>query len=138
MNRLLRVGVLILLTAGVGCSGPSDPPPTDTGARAAAHGFADAVVRRDWPAAQALLAPDGRPAWSPAEFARRGEGYRQKFGFEPTAAHLRTLEERGGEATARLDYSGNAAGRHHYKETLTLRRRDSVWGVVLPARFGQR
>ncbi len=139
MTHLVRFAVLTLLTAGIGCGGNSDPTPTDTGARGAVRSFADAVVRRDWPAAQALLAPDAaRPAWSPTEFARRGEAYRQKFGFEPTAAHVRTLEERGDEATARLDYSGNATGRHHFKETLTLRRRDGVWGVVVPARFGQR
>ncbi len=137
MTQLARAGVLTLVICVVaGCGGSSDPAPTDTGARDAVRAFADAVVRRDWPAAQALLAPDSRPAWSPAEFARRGEAYRQRFGFEPTATHLRTVEERGDDATAHLDYSGSGTGRHHFKETLTLRRRDGAWGVVVPARFG--
>ena len=139
MTHHLGVGVLALLVAGTGgCGGSSEPTPTDTGAREAVRAFADAVVRRDWPAAQASAAPDARQAWPPAEFARRGEAYRQRFGFEPTAAHVRTLEERGDDATAHFEYSGNAAGRHHVKETLTLCRRDGKWGVVVPARFGLR
>jgi len=136
---LLRATMLAaLLGAVAGCGGPADPTPTDTGARDAVRTYADAVVRHDWPAAYAVLTPEARKAWTPAEFARRADAYRQKFGFEPTAAHLRTAEERGDEATARLDFSGSAPGRHHFKETLTLRCRDGVWGVALPARFGQR
>ena len=139
MSQPLRVAILTLLVAAVaGCGSPPEAAPTDTGARDAVRSYADAVVRRDWPSAYALLAPESRKAWPAAEFARRGEAHRQKFGFEPTAAHVRTIEERGGEATARLDYSGSAAGRHHFKDTLTLRRRDGVWGVVPPSRFGQR
>ena len=128
----------LFLAVVAGCGGPPEPGPADTGARDAVRAYADAVVRRDWPAAYALLAPEARTAWPPAEFARRGDAYRQKFGFDPTAAHVRTCEERGDDATARLDFSGPAAGRHHFKETLTLRRRDGVWGVALPAHFGQR
>ena len=138
-TRFLRTTVLPLLIAVVaGCSGPTEPGPTDTGARDAVRAYADAVVRRDWPAAHARLAPEARTAWPPAEFARRGDAYRQKFGFDPTAVHVRTCEERGDDATARIDFAGTAAGRHHFKETLTLRRTGGTWGVVLPARFGQR
>ena len=129
---------LLVVVVVAGCGGPPEPGPTDTGAREAVRAYADAVVRHDWPAGYALLAPEARKAWPPAEFARRGDAYRQKFGFDPTAAHVRTCEERGDDATARLDFSGTAADRHHFKETLTLRRRDGAWGVVLPARFGQR
>ena len=137
MTQPVRAGVsALLILAAAGCGGPADPAPVDTGARQAVHRYADAVVRRDWPAAYAALTPEARSAWTPAEFARRADAYRQKLGFEPTVAHLRTAEERGDEATARLDFSGSAAGRHHFKETLTLRRRDGKWGVVLPARFG--
>ena len=139
MTTRFRTAVLpLFLTVVAGCGGPPEPGPPDTGARDAVRAYADAVVRPDWPAAYALLAPTAHKVWPPAEFARRGDAYRHKFGFDPTAAHVRTCEERGDDATARIDFAGTAAGRHHFKETLTLRRRDGTWGVVPPTRFGQR
>jgi len=96
------------------------------------------VTRRDWPAAYARVSPEARKAWPLAEFARRGDAHRLKFGFEPAGVHVRTCEERGDEATARIDDSGSAAGRHHFKDAVVLRRLDGGWRVALPVRFGQR
>lgn len=126
-----------LLLAVAGCGPAADPGPPDTGAREAARGFYRAVVQRDWARAYAALDPGSRKGCSEGEFVRRGEAYRRHLGFDPTEVRVPTCAERGDEATARVELTGPGAGRHHFKDAVTLRRHDGRWRVVLPPRFGK-
>jgi hypothetical protein len=95
-------------------------------------------VDQDWPAAYAALHADGRKRLSAEQFAGLARQYRRGVGFEPTAAHVRSCEERGDEAVAHVTLTGQAAGhRRFHKDAVTLRRGAGGWGVVLPPRFGQ-
>ena len=137
MSRTTRLAAGLLLVAGCGRS--SEPAPLDTGARDAVRGFYDSLIQKDWPGAYARLHPDSTKALAATEFHRRAEAYRAKLGFEPARVAVRTCEEHGDEATARVDLSGPGGGsRHHYEDNLFLRRHDGQWRVLLPARFGQK
>jgi hypothetical protein len=137
VSRPVRLAAALLLGA-VGCGRPAEPAPPDTGAKDAARGYFDAVIRRDWPAAYAGLHPDTTKSLPAADFARRAEAYRRQLGFEPTAVHLRTCEENGDRATARVELTGSGSGRHRYKDAVTLRNEGGKWLLVLPPRFGLR
>jgi hypothetical protein len=136
MRSIPRLGLVLLPLAFAGCGRSSDPPPPDTGAREAVRGFYQAVIRRDWTGAYSLLHPDTTKAWSPSEFSRRADAYRGKLGFDPARVAVRTCDEHGEEATARVSLSGPGGGRHTYEDTLFLRRHAGEWRVVLPPRFG--
>jgi hypothetical protein len=110
------------------------PPPSE----AAALRFFAALKDQDWPAAYAALSADGRKQVTPEEFTRRARRYREGLGFEPTAAHVRSCEERGDEALAHVSLTGQSGGHQRFhKDAVTLRRGPDGWGVVLPPRFGQ-
>jgi hypothetical protein len=138
MKTVLRLGPVLLILAVAGCGRSSEPSTPDTGSREAVRGFYDALIRRDWPGAYALLHPDAAKGLSAQEFSRRAEAYRGKLGFDPTRVAVRTCEEHGDEATARISLSGPGGSRHAYGDNLFLRRHDGQWRVILPARFGQR
>jgi hypothetical protein len=124
----------LLLAAG--CGGTAAPPPS--AAAAVAQRFFTALKDQDWPGAYAALHADGRKRLALEEFTRRAQRYRNAIGFEPTAAHVRSCEERGDEAVAHVSLTGQAGGRQRFhKEAVTLRRGPEGWGVVLPPRFGQ-
>jgi hypothetical protein len=126
---------LLLLS---GC-GPTTPTAADTGARAAAQGYFDALVRQDWGAAYETLDPAVRARWRAEEFTRRVTQYRRGLGFEPEKVAVRSCEERGDEATAHVVISGQAAGKaRRFSDAVTLRRTGTGWTVVPPERFGQR
>ncbi len=131
----MRVAIFLALLAA-GCGGPAAEPRADTGARAAARGFFEAVAKQDWAAGYAALYPDGRKGVSEADFARRGAAYRRKLGFEPATVRVPVCEERGDAATARVELSGPGGAKHHYKDAVTLTRDGAGWRVVLPAKFG--
>jgi hypothetical protein len=120
-----------------GCGGDAEPAP-GTGAREAARGYYEALVRRDWAAARAALHFDSRARCGPEEFARRAGAYRQRIGFEPQEVRLRSCEEQGGQAIAHVVLTGHAGGKQRsFRDAVTLRKVGSGWGVVLPPRFGQ-
>jgi hypothetical protein len=111
-------GILVLLlAAAIGCS--SKPPPMDTGARAAALGYYEALLRQDWSGAYQTLHPDSRSRYSLAQFTRLARTYRQDLGFEPEYVQVRSWQERGEEATVHVVLSGRTATQERrYKETL--------------------
>ena len=136
MRRLVHRALLASLwLAALGCmQTPSSP---DTGARAAAGAFYDALLQQDWARAYDQLHADCRGRWSRDQFTRRARTYRQALGFEPAAVHLRTCEEQGETATVRVSWSGSAAGRPRvFKDAVVLRRDATGWGVMLPKQFG--
>ena len=127
---------LAVLAAVLGC-GKSAAPPADTGSAGAAREYGEAVCRRDWPRAYALLHPDSRRRYSAEQFARLAATYRQGIGFEPEKVQLWNCEERDAEATARVVFRGRAASQgRRYNEAVTLQRSDDGWQVVLPLNFG--
>lgn len=138
MKSILRLGPVLLFVAVAGCGRSSEPATQDTGSRESVRGFYDAIIRRDWQGAYTLLHPDAAKGVSAQEFSRRAEAYRGKLGFDPTRVAVRTCEEHGDDATARVALSGPGGSRHTYEDNLFLRRQDGQWRVVLPSRFGQR
>ena len=131
--RCCALGWLLL---AAGCGGTAAPPPSES--QAVALRFLTALKDQDWPVAYAALQPDGRTRLTPAQFAERARRYRQGLGFEPTAAHVRSCEERGDEAVAHVTLTGQSNGHQRFhKDAVTLRRGADGWGVVLPPRFGQ-
>jgi hypothetical protein len=121
----------------MGCGGPQPTAP-HTGAEEAARDYFEAIQRRDWGGAYALLHPDSRKRWNADGFARAAEAYRRGLGFEPAAVHVRSCEEQGDEAKVHVVFEGHAAGKvKQFKDAAELRRSASGWGVVLPQRFGR-
>lgn len=129
----------ILMSIGLAAFGCMQAPSSrDTGARAAARAFYDALLQQDWTRAYDQLHADCRSRWSRDQFTRRAQTYRQALGFEPAAVHLRACEEQGETATVRVAWSGSAAGRpREFKDAVVLRRSATSWGVILPKQFGQ-
>ena len=126
--------VLLAGFAAGGCRKKADPGPPDTGAKSAARAFYDALLRRDDAAARAVVDPEP----TADAFGPLAEGYRAKLGFGPTAVHVLACEEHGDDATAHVELTGPAAGRHRYKDAITHRSVAGGWRVVLPPTFGTR
>src|SRR5579883_3513646 len=91
------VAVMVALAAG-GCGREAAPAVSE--ARLAVRSYYVAVVRGDWPAAYALLAPEVQTRLGADDFAALGKTYRAGFGFEPAAVEVRSCDEHGEEATA--------------------------------------
>jgi hypothetical protein len=129
-------GWLLPAALAAGCGGKAAPPPSE--AAATALRFFTALKDQDWPAAYAALHSDGRKRVTLAEFTERARRYRQGLGFEPTAGHVRSCDERGDEAVAHVSLTGQSGGHQRFhKDAVALRRGPEGWGVVLPPRFGQ-
>lgn len=129
----------LLLLAGVaGCSA-APAPPAGTGAKEAAQGYYEALLRRDWQQAYAALHPDSQRRCTQEQFARLGETYRRNLGFDPEAVHVRACEEQGTEAIAHVVLTGRgAAKQQHYRDGIVLRQNAGSWRVVLPQNFGRK
>jgi hypothetical protein len=138
-KRAGRIGHWVLLATGLvaGC-GPASATLPDTGARAVAQGYVEALRYRDWPRAYAALHPDSRSRYSAEQFARLAAQYRSGLGLEPEEVHVRSCEEQETRAVAHVVFTGRGGSRHRpAKDTLLLRRQEAGWGVVLPRDFGQ-
>jgi hypothetical protein len=122
-----------LAVALAGCQGA--PAPSGTGAEKAVRDNYEALLRRDWPAAHAVLHPGSRAQYNAMRFARQAESYRRLLGFEPENVVVRSCEEHGSEALAHVVIRG---GTRTYKDAIVLRKDGDAWGVVLPARFGEK
>jgi hypothetical protein len=129
---------LAALVLAVGCSS-SPTPPADTGARAAAQRFFDALVQQDWPRAYETLHPDSRAAFDLERFTALAKNYCRHLGFEPREVYVRSCEEQGEEAIAHVMLTGHAEGarRSQYKDAAALRYTQEGWKVVPPAQFGR-
>ena len=126
----------LLAALAAGCGGQPAPPPCE--AEGAVRQFFGGVVDQNWSAAYGALHADSRKRLSAEQFTQRAKQYRRGLGFEPSAAHVRSCEERGDEAVAHVTLTGQSAGRQRFhKDAITLRRSAEGWGVVLPPRFGQ-
>ena len=127
-----------LVVGGVllGCGRVPEETP-GTGAKECAQSYFEALLRKDWPKAYALLdLPSQKRCRSP-QFGRLAQSYYSHLGFGPEAVQIRACEERGTEATAHVVLIGHSAAHYRrYKDAITLRRSDD-WRVVLPANFGQ-
>lgn len=119
----------------VGCGAP---PPAGTGAKESAQGFYEALVAKDWPRAYSAVAAESKAGLSVEQFAKLGEAYRRGVGFDPQTVRLTACDENGAGAVAHVTLTGPGAGRHRYKDAITLRRDDDRWVVVLPSGFGKR
>jgi hypothetical protein len=134
MGRRGVGGVLLAAALTAGCGGPPAEAPPDTGARAAAEAFFEALLRKDWSAAYDLLDPTGRARVGPEAFARRAAAYRSGLGFEPREVRARSCEEHGADAVAHVVFNGpGASGTRFYRDAVTLRRDGGRWAVVPPA-----
>jgi hypothetical protein len=131
-GRRLRFALAVLVVAA-GCNS-SPTPPADTGARAAAQQFFDALIQQDWPRAYETLHPDSRAAYDLERFTARAKNYRRHLGFEPREVHVRSCEEQGGEAVAHVVLNGSGG---QYKDAAALRLTADGWKVVLSAQFGR-
>ncbi len=126
-----------MLLALAGCGGVPTPV-TDTGAKAAAQEFFEAVVRRDANRAYAVLHPDSQKRWPQARFSSAVETYRRKLRFEPEKVVVRSCEEQGDQAVAHVVITGHGSSRHQrYQDGTVLRKGPDGWRVVLPANFGR-
>lgn len=133
-RRILSLSLLVATAAG--CA--REEPPTGTGAREAAAGFFEAVVRRDWPTAYAGLHPESRRGLDTAAFIRKAKTYRAALGFEPAKVVVRSCVEQGEQATAHLLLTDALDSRRHsFRESIALKRAPDGWGVVLHRGFGR-
>jgi hypothetical protein len=130
-GRRARLLLAVLLLAA-GCNSASTAP-ADTGARAAAQQFFDALVQEDWPREYDTLHPDSRAALDLDRFTALAKNYHRHLGFEPREVHVRSCDEHGGEAVAHVV----VAGSRQYQDAAALRLTAGGWKVVLPAQFGR-
>jgi hypothetical protein len=134
VGRWAGVVAAILL---VGC-GRAPETPSGTGAEQVVRDYYEALLRRDWPAAHALLLPESRRKCRPEEFADRCRRFSRKLGFEPKELRVRSCEEHGDEAVAQIVLTGSKGGkRRSARDGVRLRRGEAGWGIVLPPRFGR-
>jgi len=138
VSRRWLLAALLACGTAAGCRQSPPSPPIDTGAREALETYYGALVRQDWPAAYAALDAGSRSRVSAQQFAALAKDYRRHLGFEPTQAQVRACEEHGAEATAHVTLRGKGATKGSYRDSITLRRSEAGWGVVLPKTFGQK
>jgi hypothetical protein len=130
-------GCLLVLGLSGGCGAPPASP-SDTGARQVVQDYFEAISRRDWPRAHAVLDAESRRRCDVAEFGRRADQFRRSLGFEPEKIHVRSCEEQGTQAVAHVIIQGRGGSRQKYKIGCVLRRENGAWGINLPRQFGQR
>jgi hypothetical protein len=139
VSRAIGLAALAALFAA-GCGTKSEPTGApDTGAKAAAEAFYGALIAGDAPRAYALLDAESRRRVPQERFAALASAYLKNVGFRAERVAVRSCEEQGDAATARVTISGHSAGHsHRYNDGITLRRDAGRWCVVLPANFGQK
>jgi hypothetical protein len=130
MRNWLGAVCALLVFVLAGCSAPATAP--DSGARAIVRDYYEALVRKDWQSAYAALHAESRAKVSAAQFAQQADRYRRHLGFEPKEIAVRSCEEHGTEALARIVIKGQNSGKpRSYKDAVLLRQAASGWGVVL-------
>jgi hypothetical protein len=107
----MNVGWFWCVVVLVGCG---REPPAGTGALEVVRDYHEALMRRDWPRAYVARDPDTCKRFSQEQFAWLAK---EHLGFEPTAVHVRSCEERGDEASARVLFEGPRL----YKDAVALR-----------------
>lgn len=127
----MRHLALISLVLAAGCGAPKKAV-VDTGARAAALAFCEAIIRSDWEAVRDLADPKTAP--EAGQLARLASQYRKSLGMEPEVARIRSCEEQEGRAIAHFTFTG---GRKQYRGGWELRLHEGKWVIVLPASFGR-
>jgi hypothetical protein len=138
LGRICTFAALALSLLGCG-KAPPEPVVADTGAKQAVQDFTEAIIRRDWPAAYALLLPETAQRMTPNQFAAAAESYRRNLGFDPQKIHLRSCEEHDAEAIAHVVFMpGTSHNRQTYRDGFTLRRVEDTWRIVLPSNFGRK
>jgi hypothetical protein len=128
---------LIVLAVLSGC-GHTPEPPAGTGAREAAQGYLEGLLRQDWQQAYDALHSDSKKRVSLQAFTRRAQAYRKRIGFEPEELHLQSCAEKETEAIVRVVWTGPAGSRQRrYRDAVILRRESDGWGVVVLESFGR-
>lgn len=138
MTSQIRIGFVLLLTSIVGCGSGSSTSTIDSGSREVVRRFDEALIQKNWPEAYALLHPESVRSLTQAEFTRRAEQYRRGWGFEATRVAIRTCEEHGETASARVTFHGPGTHRHQYEDNVFLKRHQDQWRIVLSPKFGGR
>ena len=133
-----RTAILACVVAMAGCGRPAPPPPVDTGAKEAARAYFDGVIRKDWNVIYPALHPDSRRHYTREQFAQRSIANRKRMPFEPEVLLVRSCEEQGEKAIARVILTTRAT-RHkpRFTDAVVVRRSEGVWRVVLPDHFGR-
>jgi hypothetical protein len=136
-GRLLAVAATLAACLASGCA--SSAPGRSRGeAEAVLVSFYDALIRKDWPAAHAVLHTATRATCSLDEFTPRARAYRQRLGFEPRQVLVRFCEEQEDIALAHVVLVGRQDGKERsFRDAITLRHDGTSWGIVLPTRFGR-
>lgn len=100
--------------------------------------YFDGVIRKDWNVLYPALHPDSRKRYTREQFVQRAISYRKRLRFEPEVVIIRSCEEHGAEAIARLILTTRAT-RHkpRFNDAVVVRRDAGVWRVVLPDYFGR-
>jgi hypothetical protein len=134
--RMSAAALLALTMLGCGRGGGSVEP--DTAARATVRNFYFAIIREDWPAAFALLEPQSQSRFGADAFADAARQYRASFGFEPVSVEIRSCDEKGDRAKARVIVTGkSASAKHRFRDAIDLRKSSSNWGVAPAEDFGR-
>jgi hypothetical protein len=119
----------VVIFAIAGCSGTG---PASTGAETVARTFYEAIIRKDWDRAFALV--ENNADNDRQRFAIQAQQFRRRVGFEPDQVLVRSCREHGDAATAHVLLKG--AG-HLFKDVISLHKVDGAWRIVLPPRFGE-
>jgi hypothetical protein len=132
-GRLLQIA---LLAALAGCN-HAPVPPAGTGAEEVAQSYYDALVRKDWSSAYALLDLASRHRCRQEQFERLALQHLQTLGFAAREVYVRACEEHGDEAIAHVALTGQAASQQRfYRDALVLRHESGSWRVVLSPKLG--
>ena len=138
MSRAHDLGMpwVLLCLLVTGCANPVPDP--GTARRAAALDFCDRILGQQWEKAYDVLDSQERQRLTPLQFHVLSAKYRRSFGFEPHQTYVRYCEEHGAEALAHIVFTGSTAtDQKFHRDTVSLRRRDDKWGIVLPKNFGR-
>ena len=131
------VGISLVLVVLVGgCAKRSAAG--KSGADDALRNFGRALIGKDWPSAYQALHPETRSTITEKQFAPLGANYLSSIGFKADEFLIRSCEEHGADAIAQVRIRGHAANKlRTYKDTFTLKKDATGWGVVLPSYFGK-
>ena len=137
--RFVRTFLMIVLCSGLSACRTTVPAPvTGTGAREVVAKYFEALALQEWDLAYAQLHIDTQKRLNRAAFERGARAYRNKIGFPLGKVTVRSCDEEGDKAVARVilsDVSGSM--KHRYHEGAFLHQSANGWGLVLPGDFGQ-